>query len=262
MTQILQDLVQQKVSGAYRYIIRELKQWWWWCQREGLKSNRFRLAKQQLCTCITYNSLPSLHDYDMELFNFTFCGTYAPCKRTQHGWPTTPNLVGCYMLHPFAHPVACRWMLLHVVVQSLKPVKLFSRQLPTFLLFHDPNARSLRMDYKDLWVVFFLQCTAGPKLVGSCCIRLHTTTNTHATTPNIVGATVLGVVVPICMAAINTSPWNEHFVLLFSRNQLDSDEIIKISIDIAVISRNHAVKMRMRCFKPMMDSNSLEFLMN
>ena len=29
MTQILQDLAQQKVSGAYRYIIRELKQWRW-----------------------------------------------------------------------------------------------------------------------------------------------------------------------------------------------------------------------------------------
>ena len=26
------------------------------------------------------------------------------------------------------------------------------------------------MDYKDLWVVFFPRCTAGPKLVGSCCI--------------------------------------------------------------------------------------------
>ena len=29
------------------------------------------------------------------------------CKRTQHCWPTTPNTVGCYMLRPFAHPVAC-----------------------------------------------------------------------------------------------------------------------------------------------------------
>ena len=45
------------------------------------------------------------------------------------------NIVGCYMLRPFARPVACCWMLLRVVVQSLKPVKLFSQQLPTFLLF-------------------------------------------------------------------------------------------------------------------------------
>ena len=55
------------------------------------------------------------------------------------------------------------------------------------------RARALRMVYKDLWVVSFPRCTAGPNIVGSCCIRLHTTANTHATTPNIVGATMLGV---------------------------------------------------------------------
>ena len=41
------------------------------------------------------------------------------------------------MLRPFAHPVACCWMLLRVVAQSLKPVKPFSQQLLTFLLFRD-----------------------------------------------------------------------------------------------------------------------------
>ena len=50
------------------------------------------------------------------------------------------------------------------------------------------RARALRMAYKDLWVVSFPQCTAGPSIVGSCCIHLHTTANTRATTPNIVGA--------------------------------------------------------------------------
>ena len=39
------------------------------------------------------------------------------------------NIVGCYMLRPFAHPVACCWMLLRVVAESLKPVKLFSQEL-------------------------------------------------------------------------------------------------------------------------------------
>ena len=34
-------------------------------------------------------------------------------------------------------------------------------------------ARSLRKVYKDLWVVCFPRCTAGPNIVGSCCIRLH-----------------------------------------------------------------------------------------
>ena len=47
----------------------------------------------------------------------------AACKQTQHWCVTTPSIVGCYMLRPFAHPVACCWMLLRVVVQSLKPVK-------------------------------------------------------------------------------------------------------------------------------------------
>ena len=31
----------------------------------------------------------------------------AQCKRTQHCSPSTPSIVGCYMLRPFAHPVAC-----------------------------------------------------------------------------------------------------------------------------------------------------------
>ena len=46
-------------------------------QRERQKSNRLRLAKQQLCTCITlffYISLPSLHNYDVKMPNVTFCG--------------------------------------------------------------------------------------------------------------------------------------------------------------------------------------------
>ena len=35
------------------------------------------------------------------------------------------------------------------------------------------HARSLRMVYKDLWVVSFPRCTAIPNIVGSCCICLH-----------------------------------------------------------------------------------------
>ena len=29
------------------------------------------------------------------------------------------------------------------------------------------------MVYKDLWVVSFPRYTAGPNIIGSCCIRLH-----------------------------------------------------------------------------------------
>ena len=51
------------------------------------------------------------------------------------------DVTGCVRLHT----------LLHVVAQSLKPVKVLSQQLPTFLLF------------RDLW----------PNNVRICCVRLH-----------------------------------------------------------------------------------------
>ena len=44
------------------------------------------------------------------------------------------NIVGWYMLRSLAHAVAC---CLGVAAQSLKPVKLLSKQLPTFLLILD-----------------------------------------------------------------------------------------------------------------------------
>ena len=63
------------------------------------------------------------------------------------------------MLRPFAHRVACCWVLLRVVAQSLKPVKRFCQQLPTFLLFCDRR-----------------------RVAQQCWIRLHGSSN-------IVGAT-------------------------------------------------------------------------
>ena len=44
-----------------------------------------------------------------------------PCKQMLHCWSTTTTLLECYMLHLFAHPVACCCILLGVVAQSLKP---------------------------------------------------------------------------------------------------------------------------------------------
>ena len=60
----------------------------------------------------------------------------APCKRTQHIWPTTPNIVGvtcCVRFHNLLPVVACCCVLLGVVAQIWKPVKLLRQQLPTFL---------------------------------------------------------------------------------------------------------------------------------
>ena len=53
--------------------------------------------------------------------------------------------------------------------------------------------------YKDVWVVSFARCTAGPNIVESCCICLHITAKTDATTNDIVGATMLGVVASVYM---------------------------------------------------------------
>ena len=60
------------------------------------------------------------------------------CKRTQHCWPTTPKINECYMMSPFVHPVAYCCVLLGVVAQNLKPVKLLAtckrtQQPPTLL---------------------------------------------------------------------------------------------------------------------------------
>ena len=136
----------------------------------------------------------------------------AACKRTQHCWPTTPNIVECYMLRPFAHPVACCWMLLrkfwnrsnfttpNISFAPWSPKRGATMLDPFAQLFQHcwGHACSLRMVYKDLWVVSFPQCTVGPNIVGSCCIRLHTTANADATTSNIVGARMLGVVASVC----------------------------------------------------------------
>ena len=49
------------------------------------------------------------------------------------------NSQQCWMLHVASVCTPC-CMLLSVVAQSLKPVKLLSQKLPTFLLFRDGRA--------------------------------------------------------------------------------------------------------------------------
>ena len=114
--------------------------------------------------------------------------------------PVQTDAQQCWMLHVVSICTPC-YMMLGVVIQSLKLVKILSQKLPTFLLFRDRwrvvqqcwirlhssfqhgwgRARTSQMVYKTLWVVSFPGCT-----VGSFCIHLHTTTKTDATTPNII----------------------------------------------------------------------------
>ena len=160
----------------------------------------------------------------------------------------TNNSLHCCMSRVFSVCTPC-CKLLPVVAQSLKPVKLFSQQLPTFLLFRDRrsvaqqcwmrlhsfcnifwgHASSLRMVYKDLRVVSFPRYTAGPNIVGSCCIRLHTTANTYATTPNIVGAIALGKRVQVFDAKISGIVWVDKHYLWLVNSCLEDHRTIIIS---------------------------------
>ena len=118
--------------------------------------------------------------------------SYAPCKRTQHCWPTTPNTVGCYMLRPFAHPVAFCWMLLRVVAQSLKSVKLFSQQLPTFLLFRDRWSVA-----QQCWI----RLLSSSNIVGATHAHYARFTKTYGLYPShdaLQVPTLLGVVASVC----------------------------------------------------------------
>ena len=140
----------------------------------------------------------------------------ALCKRTQHCWMLHVASV-CTSCCMFSDVVAC-WCAKFETGQNFQPTTLNISFVPwspkrsaTMLdpfaqLFQQGwgHARSLRIYCKDLWVVSFSRCTAGPKLV---CIRLHTTANPHTTTPNIVGATMLGVVAPVCTQPIVHVRW-------------------------------------------------------
>ena len=132
-----------------------------------------------------------------------------PCKRTKH----------CWMLHVASVCTPC-CMLLRVVARSLKPVRLFSQQLPTFLLFRDRRSVGqqcwIRLHSSSLFPTLLgprMLITHGFQRLMGCIYPtmhcrsqtcwellhpLHTTANTHATTPNIVGAIMLVVVPPVC----------------------------------------------------------------
>ena len=120
----------------------------------------------------------------------------APCKRTQH----------CWMSHVKSVCTPC-CMLMQVVGSCCEKVETdqtLSQQLPTFVLFSDRRSvaqqswiqlhsssnivgeRQVLYTRSPWSSLTFMGCVL-PNVVGSCCIRLHTTTKTDATTPNMVG---------------------------------------------------------------------------
>ena len=132
------------------------------------------------------------------------------------------HIGGRRALSPLRHP------LLRVQTDAtLLANKVLSQQLPRFLLLCDrrsvaqqfwirlqtsfninccSHARRLHMVFKVLWVVSFPRCTAGPNIDGSCYIRVHSTANTDATTPNIADPVRLNIVL-----ADNTNRVKEKF---------------------------------------------------
>ena len=102
------------------------------------------------------------------------------------------NIIGRYMLRPFAHPVVCCWMLLHAVAQSLKPVKLLSQQFPTFLLFR--NRRSVA---QQCWI----RLHSSSNIVGATHAHYAWFTKTYGLYPShdaLQVPTLLGVVASVC----------------------------------------------------------------
>ena len=101
------------------------------------------------------------------------------------------------MLRPFAHPVGCCWMLLRVVAQSLKPVKLFSQRLPTFLFFRDR-----RNVAQQCWI----RLHNSSNIVGATHAHYACFTKTHglyASHDALQVPTLLGVV-----ASVSTQPYD------------------------------------------------------
>ena len=86
---IIYEIINTKAQGL-SVNNRELKQRRGQRQRERQKSNRFRLAKQQLCTRIMlflHISLTSLHDYNVKVPKFTFCRGREYKKQVSFSFP-------------------------------------------------------------------------------------------------------------------------------------------------------------------------------
>ena len=107
--------------------------------------------------------------------------------------PTTPSILGCDMLRPFAHLVACCCAKCEtgITFEPKTPnISFVPRSRKRSVTTVDPfaqffqhcwgHAHEFHMVCKVLCVVSSLRCTAGPNIVGNCRIRLHTTANTDA----------------------------------------------------------------------------------
>ena len=141
---------------------------------------------------------------------FETCQTFSTLQTGATLLANKSHVVGCYMLRPFAHPVAFCWFLLRVVGQSLKPVKLLAlcKRAQRCWMLHVASVCTPCCILLDVvaccWAKFetgqtFSTMQTGALLltnqsqhccannVGSCCVRISSGLQTDATTPNNVG---------------------------------------------------------------------------
>ena len=107
------------------------------------------------------------------------------CNIVDQQLPTLLDVTCCIRLHTLLHLVGCCCAKFETgqTFQPTTPNISFVSGSPKRSATMDPFAQlfqrcwgrthSLCMVYKDLWVVSFPRCTAGPNIVRSCCIHLH-----------------------------------------------------------------------------------------
>ena len=103
----------------------------------------------------------------------------------------TNNSQHCWMLHFSSICTPC-CMLLRVVARSLKPVKLFRQQLPTFLLFRDRRSVA-----QQCWI----RLHRSSNIVGATHAHYAWFTKTYGLYPShdaLQVPTMLGVVASVC----------------------------------------------------------------
>ena len=115
------------------------------------------------------------------------------------------------MLRPFAHPVACCWMLLGVVAQSLI-CKLFSQQLPTFILFFDRQSVA-----RQCWI----RLHGSSNIVGATHAHYAWITKTYGLYSShdaLQVPTLLGVVASVCTPLATRTQQFRTLLRLFARS--------------------------------------------
>ena len=130
--------------------------------------------------------------------------------------PTLLDVTCCVRLHTLLHVVAFCWELLH---KALNWSNFCANNSQHSFVLWSPKRNATMLDpltqlFQHCWGLshalhmvskVLTQCTAGPKIVRSCFIRLHITANTNPTIPNIVASVFAGLNISLLLQHMNYS---------------------------------------------------------